>query len=92
MANFKKSDMLFEKEYTWKRDTGDGNYIGRIDKDRLDRDEGYEVLYFANEYLSKEVFFPDKNDLQKLEMLLRNNLPSRVVMKDEVWDFLKKNW
>jgi len=92
MANFKKADMLYENEYTWKRDGGDGPYIGVIDRIKLDRDEGYEVLDFANSYLNANVLFAKENDLHKLEKLIRHKLPSSAVMKSEIIDFLKKNW
>ncbi|MCD0471777.1 hypothetical protein [Flavobacterium sp. JAS] len=92
MANFKKADMLYENECTWKRDGGDGPYIGTIDRIKLDRDEGYEVLDFANSYLNSNVSFANENDLHKLEKLIRQKLPSSVVMKSEIIDFLKRNW
>lgn len=92
MANFKKTDMLYEHDYVWHRDGGDGPYTGKIDRDRLDRDEGYEVLDFANSYLNKQIHFADKDDLHKLERMLRNKLDSSVVMKDDIIDFLNKNW
>lgn len=84
--------MLYEDDYTWKRDKGDGPYNGKLDRDKLDRDEGYEVLDFANSYLEKNVFFAQIDDLHKVERLIRNFLPSNIVMKDEIIDFLKKNW
>ena len=92
MTNFTKPQMLFENQYTWRRDIGDGPYIGKIDKDKLDRNEGYEVLDFANSYLNKNVFFATVSDLHKLEKLIKNFLPSNIVMKREIIDFLSKNW
>ena len=89
MANFLKTDMLYEHQYTWKRDGGDGPYIGKIDRDRLDRDEGYEVLYFANSS------FPDNapvESLHKFERLLRDKLPQNIVMKTDIINFLRNNW
>jgi len=89
MGNFTKAQMLYENQYTWRRDEGDGKYIGKIDRDRLDRDEGYEVLYFANSS------FPDNTpigSLHRFESLIREKLPKHIVMKTEIIDFLKKNW
>ena len=43
----KKSNLQLEKySYTWSRDKGDGEYTGVQDRIRIDKDEGYEVLYF----------------------------------------------
>lgn len=89
MANFLKTQMLYEDQYIWKRDGGDGPYIGKIDRDRLDRDEGYEVLYFANSS------FPDNTpvgSLHRFEKLIKENLPSNIVMKTEIIKFLRENW
>lgn len=92
MRKFTRSQMLFEDKYTWKRDEGDSAYIGVLDRIKLDRDEGYEVLNYANKYLNTYVSLPDVNDLHKLEKLIRNILPSSTVMRDEITDFLRKNW
>ena len=89
MANFAKKDMLYENQYTWKRDDGDGPYRGKIDRDRLDRDEGYEVLDFANSSLQDN---SPVESLHKFERLVREKLPQNVVMKNEIIDFLRKNW
>lgn len=88
MANFKKSDMLYENQYTWKRDKGDGPYIGKIDRDRLDRDEGYEVLDFANASL---IDTATVESLHKFEKLIKK-VPSNEVMKVNIIDFIRKNW
>ncbi|OXB17494.1 hypothetical protein [Flavobacterium reichenbachii] len=89
MANFLKTEMLYENQYTWRRDGGDGPYIGKIDRDRLDRDEGYEVLDFANLCLAENSSI---QDLHKFERLLQEKLSPSVVMKKEIVEFLKKNW
>ncbi|RWX00260.1 hypothetical protein [Flavobacterium cerinum] len=81
------------KDYTWKVDNGDNpQYIGILDRIKLDRQEGYEVVCFANAYAKKHIFFPTVEDLHKIEDMLRNSVPSSVVMKDEIADFMDKNW
>ncbi|AWG25911.1 hypothetical protein [Flavobacterium kingsejongi] len=88
MTSFKKSDLKYENQYVWKRDSGDGPYIGKIDRDRLDRNEGYEVLYFANSNLSST---STVRDLHKFEDLIRE-LPSREVMKENIIKYIRDNW
>jgi len=39
--------------YTWKRDNGDGEYTGVQDRIRIDKDEGYEVIYFIEQFFKK---------------------------------------
>lgn len=80
--------MLFEDQYKWRRDKGDGPYIGKIDRDRLDRDEGYEVLDFANASL---IDTASLESLHKFERLIKR-VPSNEVMKVKILDFIKSNW
>ena len=88
MANFRKSDLLYENEYVWKRDQGDGPYIGKADRIKLDRDEGYEVLYFANSNLAATSSIAD---LHQFEKLIRQ-VPSGEVRKTEILKFIRLNW
>lgn len=39
--------------YTWKRSDGDGAYIGPLDRDRVSKKEGYEVLEFVEQVMTK---------------------------------------
>lgn len=48
-------------EYNWKRDKGDGKYIGLLDRIKVDKDEGYEVVYFIESLMKKH----NLNSLQK---------------------------
>lgn len=85
MANFRKGDLFYENQYVWKHDKGDGPYIGKIDRDRLDRDE---VLDFANAWLTDTATV---TDLHKFEKLIRK-VPSNEVMKENIIAFIRKNW
>ena len=90
--SFTKKDLKHD-HYTWKVDNGDNpNYRGRLDRMKLDRQEGYEVLCFANAYAEKYLFFPDKNDLHKIEDMLLYKVPTSMVMKDEIAEYINKYW
>lgn len=39
--------------YTWTRDEGDSPYAGIKDRQQVDKDEGYEVLYFLEQLMNK---------------------------------------
>ncbi|MEN5312564.1 hypothetical protein [Pseudomonas koreensis] len=39
--------------YTWTRDEGDSPYAGIKDRRQVDKDEGYEVLYFLEKLMNK---------------------------------------
>lgn len=48
--------------YTWTRDEGDSPYAGIQDRRQVDKDEGYEVLYFLEQLLNKH----DKTKVHEL--------------------------
>lgn len=53
MALEAKMSDLQQHKYQYKnyRDDGDAPYKGKLDRDRVDKDEAYEVLYFINEFM-----------------------------------------
>ncbi|MEQ1130587.1 MULTISPECIES: hypothetical protein [Acinetobacter] len=44
-------DSLYK--YTWSRDEGDAPYKGTSDRVKVDKDEGYEVVYFIEKFMNK---------------------------------------
>ncbi len=49
----KRSDLQPDKyKYTWKRDKGDGTYAGPLDRAKVDKDEGYEVIEFIENLMN----------------------------------------
>ncbi|AOM00872.1 hypothetical protein ACFO0O_14230 [Cobetia amphilecti] len=53
MALEAKMSDLQQHKYQYKnyRDDGDAPYTGKLDRDRVDKDEAYEVLYFINQFM-----------------------------------------
>lgn len=50
----KRSNLQTETyTYTWTRDEGDSPYAGFEDRRQVDKDEGYEVLYFLEQLMNK---------------------------------------
>ncbi|QOJ92786.1 MULTISPECIES: hypothetical protein [Pseudomonas] len=52
-VKLKHSDLQGKYQYTWNRDKGDSPYTGEQDRRQVDKDEGYEVLYFLETLLNK---------------------------------------
>lgn len=53
-VKLKRSDLQTEVyTYTWTRDEGDSSYAGIKDRREVDKDEGYEVLYFLEQLMNK---------------------------------------
>lgn len=71
-------------EYIWKRDNGDGEYTGVQDRIRIDKDEGYEVLYFIEQFFKSQFIQPTLADLHRVEDILHMPELSGVVMRDQL--------
>lgn len=67
-------------KYTWSRDKGDGEYTGIRDQERIDKDEGYEVLYFIQSLMNKHGL-KNESDVKKIENSLHSPALSSVVMR-----------
>ncbi|QKG69787.1 hypothetical protein HP062_16495 [Pseudomonas sp. B14-6] len=69
--------------YTWARDDGDGKYTGPLDRAKVDKDEGYEVMEFIenlmNAYGKKFV-----SEVHAAEDALHVPSLSRVVSRAEL--------
>ena len=68
-------------DYTWKRDKGDGEYTGIKDQIRIDKDEGYEVLYFVQTFMNK-YGLTTTGDVKRVEDALHTPSLSSEVMRD----------
>lgn len=70
--------------YTWKRDNGDGKYTGKIDRERVDKDEGYEVSDFIEQILKNNNWAISCKNVSLIEKKLHLKELSSVVMRDEL--------
>jgi len=85
MAVINKSDLQYK--YTWTTDKGDNpKYVGKLDRDKVDRDEGYEVLDFLNAVCN------EKTQALKAERLIKTKLPGTIQKRDEIVKWLNDNW
>lgn len=73
-------------QYRWSADRGDNpNYRGLLDRIKVDRNEGYEVLHFVNQFCFV-LGISARADGLKIERLL-HSAPSNMVMRDDL-----QNW
>ena len=70
-------------EYVWSRDKGDGEYAGKVDKIKVDKDEGYEVLFFIQELMNKHNLSKVK-DVHRIEDALHTAKLSPVVSREKL--------
>ena len=91
MTTYSKSDMLYN-DYSWTAYRGDDPHVsGEPDSTLLNRKEGYEVLYFINMYAKKH-FFYSFVQCQKVERMIRNNVPSTYHSQKNIHDWISENW
>ncbi len=80
----KKSNLQLDKyDYTWSRDKGDGEYSGKLDGIKVDKDEGYEVTYFIGKFMDKHGL-KNIRDVHAIEDALHAKDLSSVVMRSEL--------
>ncbi|QDF29931.1 hypothetical protein [Halarcobacter anaerophilus] len=85
----KRSNLQKDKyKYIWNRDKGDGEYTGIQDKIRIDKDEGYEVLYFIEVFMNKHGM-KYISDVHSIEDALHLPSFSKIVMRDELISLLE---
>jgi hypothetical protein len=85
MTAITKAQLVYK--YTWSADQGDNpNYTGKLDRDKVDRDEGYEVLHFLNS-ICKTL-----DQALQAERLIKTKLPGTIQKRTEIHQWLIDNW
>ena len=77
--------------YTWSRDKGDRAYTGIKDQERIDKDEGYEVLYFIQTFMDKHNL-KLVSDVHKIENLLHSKNLQWTSMRDQLIAGIEQLW
>lgn len=91
MADFKKSDLLYD-DYSWTTsDNDDPTITGTPDKDLLNRTEGYEMLYFINSFMTSHDL-KQKDSFQKIESMIRESLPGSIRSHKNIAKWIVENW
>lgn len=91
MGVISKSD-LFYTDYSWTAVAGDDPKVtGKPDSTFLNRNEGYEVLYFINKFM--EMYdLKNKSTATKIEKMIRNELPGDIRSQENVKKWVAMNW
>ncbi|WP_166172115.1 hypothetical protein [Acinetobacter sp. SA01] len=74
-------DSLYK--YTWSRDEGDAPYKGTSDRVKVDKDEGYEVVYFIEKFMNKHSL-KHIRDAHDIEDALYAKALSNIVYRDDL--------
>ena len=94
--SFTKTEMLYDdgKHYKWqaKADHDNPYYTKGTDYSELNRTEGYEVLYFINHIGTKRWTNPNKATYQRIERMIRYEVPESIKNHKKVEDWIIDNW
>lgn len=85
----KESLQTDKYDYTWSRDEGDEPFKGKSDRIKVDKDEGYEVVYFIQKFMEKHSL-TKVGDVRKIEDALHAPNLSTVVYRDELIAAIEK--
>ncbi|TBX66114.1 hypothetical protein EZL74_11030 [Flavobacterium silvisoli] len=92
MVNYDENDLVND-DYVNTTTQGDNpNYTAIRDRERVNKKELYEVVWFCDAFVKDYNVPKTKESFQKVEKLLRLPQISGVVMRDELNDFVAKNW
>ena len=91
MGLISKTD-LYYNDYSWTALAGDNPKItGEPDSTLLNRKEGYEILYFVNKF-SEKYRFKQKNSANKVEKMIREEIPSDIRSQEKIKTWIEQNW
>ena len=91
MALSRKLLQTTKYKYIWNRDNGDGDYAGKLDRIKVDKDEGYEVLYFIEAFLKSFKLEVSDQNVHLVEDALHADELSAIVMRDELKSKIAKS-
>lgn len=92
MVNFDENDLIHDDYVDTTTDGDNPNYTAIRDRERVSKKELYEVIWFCDAFVKNYKVPKTKESFQKVEKLLRLPQISSVVMRDELNDFVAKNW
>lgn len=88
-CNFTRGDLQF-KDYNWKADPGDDTAVRMWpDMHKVDKTEGYEVLYLCNQFAYGKK--DEKAAFKAGEQMLRR-IPGSIQSRKEILALLEHEW
>ena len=86
---YQKSDLIYKYNAKAKDSHDNPKITGKIDRDKFNRHEEYEVLDFINSF-SKENKL-SREDCIKMEHLIHHKLPKDIIKREEVKKWFDEN-
>lgn len=92
--NFSKSHLSFSSQYKWHKPKSKSDNLeitGSTDNDLLNRNEGYEMIYFIKQFMRKRKL-KSIDAGKKVESLIHEYLPGDIRERSKVENWLTENW
>ncbi|OFX70100.1 MAG: hypothetical protein A2X12_06340 [Bacteroidetes bacterium GWE2_29_8] len=90
MGLITKSDLDYD--YSWTTyDNDDPEISGEPDSTLLNREEGYEMLYFINK-LAEKWDLKKTQDGNKIEKMIKEYVPKNIHSQEKIMNWIKKEW
>ena len=92
MVEFDENDLV-NSDYVNTTTNGDNpNYTAIRDRERVNKKERYEVVYFCDAFVKNYKVPKTKASFQKVERIIRLSQASNIVMRDQLNNFVAQNW
>ena len=92
MVEFDENDLV-NQDYENTTTKGDNpDYTAIRDRERVNKKERYEVVYFCNAFVKNYQVPKTKASFQKVEKIIRMTEASSIVMRDKLNVFVAQNW
>lgn len=92
MIEFDENDLVNQDYVNSTTKSDNPNYTARLDRERVNKKERYEVIYFCNAFVKGYNVEKTKQSFQKVEKIIRLPEASNIVMRDELNKFVAANW
>ncbi|MFH6991851.1 hypothetical protein [Flavobacterium sp. FlaQc-48] len=92
MVEFDENDLV-NSDYVNTTTNGDNpNYTAIRDRERVNKKERYEVVYFCDAFVKNYDVPKTKASFQKVERIIRLPQASSIVMRNLLNHFVAQNW
>ena len=85
-----KKDLIYSYSWSVYKDD-DPKVSGEPDSTLLNRNEGYEMLYFINKFMQIHSLESIKS-ANKIEKMIKEYVPSDIRSQKNIKNWLEKNW
>jgi hypothetical protein len=92
MTDYTEDDLVNDDYENTVTNGDDPDYVAIRDRERVNKKELYEVVYFCDAFVKNYTVPKTKASFQKVEKIIRLPTASAIVMRDKLNSFVAENW